>query len=215
MKIGLFGGTFNPFHNGHLRIIEHVKNAFCLKKLFLILSATPPHKPDMALAPANDRFEMVRAGISDIKDFFVSDKELVRKGPSYTIDTLEEFKKELGEQAILFLLMGSDAFFDITTWHQKDKLFDTSNIIVMLRGHFASHEPFVSFIDESISKGYIFNEPDNSFIHSQKKTIFLCQVPRIDISSTMIRQRIKHGKSIEGLVPDRVLKIIQEKELYQ
>ncbi|OGR13221.1 MAG: nicotinate (nicotinamide) nucleotide adenylyltransferase [Desulfobacterales bacterium RIFOXYA12_FULL_46_15] len=215
MKIGLFGGTFNPFHNGHIRIIEHVKDAFRLEKLFLIPSATPPHKPDTDLAPANERFDMVRQSINGREGFFVSDKELTRKGPSFTIDTLEEFKTDLGEKTDLFLLMGSDAFFDITTWRQKDQIFDLVKIIVMLRGYFKNHDAFVSFIDEYISKGYIFNDKDNSFIHTQKKTIFLCRVPRIDISSTMIRERVKHGKTIEGLVPAGVLKIIHEKELYQ
>jgi len=215
MKIGLFGGTFNPFHNGHIRIIEHVKDAFRLEKLFLIPSATPPHKPDTDLAPANERFDMVRQSINGREGFFVSDKELTRKGPSFTIDTLEEFKTDLGEKTDLFLLMGSDAFFDITTWRQKDQIFDLVKIIVMLRGYFKNHDAFVSFIDEYISKGYIFNDKDNSFIHTQKKTIFLCRVPRIDISSTMIRERVKNGKSIEGLVPAGVLKIIHEKELYQ
>lgn len=215
MKIGLFGGTFNPFHNGHIRIIEHVKDAFRLEKLFLIPSATPPHKPDTDLAPANERFDMVMQSIKGREGFFVSDKELTRKGPSFTIDTLEEFKTDLGEKTDLFLLMGSDAFFDITTWRQKDQIFNLVKIIVMLRGYFKNHDAFVSFIDEYISKGYIFNDKDNSFIHTKKKTIFLCRVPRIDISSTMIRERVKHGKPIEGLVPAGVLKIIHEKELYQ
>jgi len=215
MKIGLFGGTFNPFHNGHIGIIEHIKKTYGLEIIYIIPSATPPHKPDTDLAPANDRFEMVRQSIEGRKGFIVSDKELIRKGPSFTIDTIKEFKNELGETADLFLLMGSDAFFDIPTWRQKNRIFESVKIIVMLRGHFKNHDAFISFIDEHISKGYIFNEQDNRFFHEKKQTICLCRVPRIDISSTMIRERVKYGKSIEGLVPSGVLKIIHEKELYQ
>ena len=215
MKIGLFGGTFNPFHNGHIGIIEHVKKAYGLETIYLIPSATPPHKPNTDLAPANDRFDMVRQGIQGREGFIVSDKELIRKGPSFSIDTIEDFKTDLGKEADLFLLMGSDAFFDIPTWRQKDRIFDSVKIIVMLRGHFENHDAFISFIDEHISKGYIFNEQDNRFFHEKKQTIYLCRVPRIDISSTMIRERVKNGKSIEGLVPADVLKIIHEKELYQ
>jgi nicotinate-nucleotide adenylyltransferase len=215
MKIGLFGGTFNPFHNGHIRIIEHVKTAFGLEKIFLIPSATPPHKPGTDLAPAQDRFEMVKQSFKGQEGFIVSDKELIRKGPSFTIDTIEEFKKTLGDGVDLFLLMGSDAFFDIPTWRQKDRIFESVGIIVMLRGGPKNHGAFVSFIDEYISKGYIFNEQDNGFFHEKKQTIYLCRVPRIDISSTMIRERVKNGNSIEGLVPAGVLKIIHEKELYQ
>ncbi len=217
MKIGLFGGTFNPFHNGHIGIVEHVKKKYSLDKIFIIPSATPPHKPDIDLASADDRFEMVKKSIKglDLKGFFASDKELTRKGPSFTIDTIEEFKTDLGKNADLFLLMGSDAFFDIPTWRQMDRIFESVNIIVMLRGHFENHDAFVSFIDEHISKGYIFNKEDNGFFHKTKKNILLCRVPRIDISSTLIRERIKSGKSIEDLVPAGVLKIIHEKELYK
>jgi nicotinate-nucleotide adenylyltransferase len=215
MKIGLFGGTFNPFHNGHIRIIEHVKKTYGLEKIFIIPSATPPHKPDADLAPASDRFEMVRQSIEGREGFIISDKELTRKGPSFTIDTIEDFKIALCEKADLFLLMGSDAFFDITTWRQKDRIFESVKIITMLRGHFENHHAFASFIDEHISKEYIFNEQDNSFFHETKQKIILCRVPRIDISSTMIRERVKSGKSIEGIVPAGVLKIIHEKELYQ
>jgi len=215
MEIGLFGGTFNPFHYGHIRIIEHVKNIFGLETIFLIPSATPPHKPDIDLAPAEDRYEMVKQSFQGREGFVVSDKELTRKGPSFTIDTIEDFKKDLGKKAEISLLMGSDAFFDIPTWRQKDKIFDSVDIIVMLRGPFKNHHDFVSFIDEYISKGYIFNETDHGFFHEKKQKIYLCRVPRIDISSTMIRERVKSGKSIEGLVPAGVLKIIYEKELYQ
>jgi len=215
MKTGLFGGTFNPFHNGHIGIIEHIKKTYGLETIYIIPSATPPHKPDTDLAPANDRFEMVRQSIEDREGFIVSDKELNRKGPSFTIDTIEDFKADLGEAADLFLLMGSDAFFDIPTWRQKDRIFESVKIIVMLRGHFENQDVFISFIDEHISKGYIFNKQDNRFFHEKKQNICLCRVPRIDISSTMIRERVKYGKSIEGLVPSGVLKIIHEKELYQ
>nr|NJM03624.1 nicotinate (nicotinamide) nucleotide adenylyltransferase [Desulfobacula sp.] len=215
MKIGLFGGTFNPFHNGHMGIIEHIKKTYGLDTIYIIPSATPPHKPDKGLAPARDRFEMVRQSIEGRKGWVASDKELIRKGPSFTVDTIDAFKKDLGEGADLFLLMGSDAFFDIPTWRRMDMIFNSVKIIVMLRGHFENHDTFISFIDEHISKGYIFNKTENGFFHQTKQNILLCRVPRIDISSTMIRERIKYGKSIEGLVPSGVLKIIHEKELYQ
>lgn len=215
MKIGLFGGTFNPFHNGHIGIIEHIKKAYGLRTIYIIPSATPPHKPDTDLAPADDRFEMVRQSIKGREGFIASDKELTRKGPSFTIDTIKEFKNDLGEEADLFLLMGSDAFFDIPAWRHMDLIFNSVKIIVMLRGHFENHAAFISFIDEHISKGYIFNEQADCFFHEKKQNICLCRVPRIDISSTMIRERVKYGKSIEGLVPAGVLKIIHEKELYQ
>ena len=215
MKVGLFGGTFNPFHNGHIEIIQYVKNKYELKKVFFIPSATPPHKPDTHLAPANDRFEMVKQSIKGHKGFLVSDKELIRKGPSFTIDTINEFKKEYGYGTHFSLLMGSDAFLDITTWKHKDQIFEALQIIIMLRGHWENYNAIVSFIDENISKGYIFNKLDNTFSHKKKLKIIICRVPKIDISSTMIRERVKNNEFIKDLVPANIEKIIRTKELYK
>jgi len=215
MKAGLFGGTFNPFHNGHMGIIEYVKKKYGLKKIFFIPSATPPHKPDINLAPANDRFAMVRQSLKDHKNFEVSDKELIRKGPSFTIDTINEFKKEYGLNTRFFLLMGSDAFLDITTWKQKDRIFEAIQIIIMLRGHWKNNHAIASFIDENISKGYIFNKQDNTFSHKTKQKIIICVVPKIDISSTIIRERVKNNESIKDLVPANVETIIRTKDLYK
>ncbi|SDU61375.1 nicotinate-nucleotide adenylyltransferase [Desulfobacula phenolica] len=215
MKVGLFGGTFNPFHNGHIGILQHVKQTCGLEKIFLIPSATPPHKPDINLAPAGERFKMVKESLKGHKNFWVSDKELLRKGPSFTIDTIKEFKKEYGLQTFFFLLMGSDAFLDITTWKKKDQIFKAVPIIIMLRGDWKNTHAITSFIDENISKGYIFNEQNNTFSHTKKQKIIICKVPRIDISSTMIRERVKNNKSIKEFVPANVEKIIRAKELYK
>ncbi len=215
MNIGLFGGTFNPFHNGHIEIIEHVKNRFRLEKIFLIPSATPPHKPDTNLASADDRFNMVKTTLEVFDDFFVSDKELVREGPSFTIDTINEFKNEYKSSTCFYLLIGSDAFLDITTWKHKDKIFDTIPIIIMLREVWQNYDTIASFLDENISKEYIFNKENNCFYHKTKKNIKICNVPKIDISSTMIRKLVKNRKSIKEFVPANVEKIIQLKELYR
>jgi nicotinate-nucleotide adenylyltransferase len=136
---GLFGGTFNPLHNGHIGIIEYVKQAFHLQKIFLFPSATPPHKSIRDLAPARDRMEMVRIWAKGQEGFYASDIELKRKGPSFTIDTINDFKntavKKSHDHGLHFsLLMGSDAFFDIITWKNQALIFQAIPIIVMLRG---------------------------------------------------------------------------------
>ncbi|MDA3918484.1 MAG: nicotinate-nucleotide adenylyltransferase [Deltaproteobacteria bacterium] len=215
MNVGLFGGTFNPFHNGHIGIIEHVKKQYGLEKIFLIPSATPPHKPDINLACANDRFNMVKTSLETFDDFFVSDKELTREGTSFTIDTINEFRNEHDSSTHFYLLMGSDAFLDITTWKDKDKIFKIVPIIIMLRGFWQNYDTITSFIDENISKEYIFNREDNGFRHRTKQKILLCSVPKIDISSTMIRKLVKNRKPIKDLVPASVEKIITAKELYK
>ncbi|RLC33168.1 MAG: nicotinate (nicotinamide) nucleotide adenylyltransferase [Deltaproteobacteria bacterium] len=215
MKIGIFGGTFNPFHNGHIEIVQYVKDRYDLKKIFFIPSATPPHKSNINLAPAKDRFEMVKQSLQGFENFFVSDKELIRKGPSFTIDTINEFKKEYGPNTFFYLLMGSDVFLDITTWKHKDQIFEAIQIIIMLRGHWKNYNAIVSFIDVNISKGYIFNEQEQMFSHEKKQNILICRVPIINISSTMIRDRIKNNQSIKNLVPADIEKIIRTKELYK
>jgi len=210
---GLFGGTFNPLHNGHLGIVKHVKETCGLDRIYIYPSATPPHKPNGDLAPARDRLAMVEQSIGDLPGFFASDIELQRQGPSYTIDTIKAFRDTLETGTCLHLLMGSDAFFDISTWKEKDRIFADVSIVVMLRGQPPTAAAMASFIDEHISKGYTLKE-DQWFVHEELKPIRICRVPRIDISSTMIRQRISQGKSIAGLVPEPVEAIIQIKDLY-
>ncbi len=213
MKAGIFGGTFNPFHNGHIRIIKHVKKKYLLDRIFLIPCGYPPHKPGIELASAQDRFEMVKKAVTGLEGFLVSDIELTREGPSFTIDTIEEFKKKYPESEF-YLIMGSDAFLDITTWKQGNRIFDQVQVIIMLRGKWKNYSPIISFIDENISKEYMFDESRLVFSHENKLDIMICKVPRIDISSTMIRQRIKRNQDIDGLVPLEVKKIIKAKELY-
>lgn len=220
--VGLFGGTFNPLHNGHIGIIKYVKQAFHLQKIFLFPSATPPHKSVIDLAPARDRLEMVKAGVADLEGVYASDIELQRTGPSFTIDTINAFKSDAHAREKVhappvnfFLLMGSDAFFDITTWKQQNLIFRTIPIIVMLRGGRTGIEPIASFIDEHISKGYKLNIEQMKFTHAQLQPVCICNVPQIDISSTMIRARVKANRSIKGLVPANVENIIITKDLYK
>ncbi len=215
MNVGLFGGTFNPFHNGHIGIITHIKELFDMEKIFLIPSSTPPHKSTINLAPSTDRFNMVAQSIEGIDGLEVSDKELVREGPSFTIDTLHEFKSEYISSTQFFLLMGSDAFLDIMTWKNMNEIFDMAQIIIMLRGNWDNYNQIASFIDENISKGYILKKKDHTFYHDKKKKISICKVPRIDISSTLIPNNVKLGHPIKDLVPKAVEHIIRTKELYQ
>ena len=215
MRIGLYGGTFNPFHNGHIGISQYVLEYFRLEKIFFIPSATPPHKSKRFLAPAKDRYDMVKESLKPYDHLLVSDKELNRDGPSYTIDTINAFKTEHDMETDFFLLMGSDAFLDITTWKATDQLFKAVKIIVMLRGRWKNTDIIASFIDENISKGYIFKPSDNAFSHADNQKIIICQVPRIDISSTMVREQIEKQAPISGLVPEPVEQMIRTKELYQ
>ena len=214
MDAGLFGGTFNPIHNGHLGIIEHVKAACALDPIIVYPSALPPHKPDINLASAQDRLAMVKGAVKDLNGFQVSDIELKRQGPSFTIDTIAQFKAVFGSAARFHLLLGSDAFFDTPAWKHAGQIFEALPVIVMQRGQRTGLERFASFIDEHVSKGYKLRD-DNTFVHDRLFPIRICNVPRIDISSTQVRNRIKSGKSISGLVPEFVETFIRTKDLYR
>ena len=147
--------------------------------------------------------------------FFASDIELKRKGPSFTIDTIEAFKTAHGRDLCFSLIMGSDAFFDIPTWKSKTLIFKAVPIIVMVRGDVYGTDTLASFIDEHISKGYALDHTNTQFVHECMQPVRICHVPKIDISSTMIRDRIKKNLSITGLVPANVQDLIIEKDLYK
>ena len=214
MDAGLFGGTFNPLHNGHLGIISHVKTAFDLDRVILIPSAVPPHKHNTDLISAALRLRMVEETVEQLDGFQVSDMEMRRSGPSFTIDTIREFKATQAPGDRCYFMLGSDAFFDIPTWKETKEIFAAVSVIVMHRGAPEPPQTYGTFIDEHIATGYTWNQDNTSFIHPRLHPIHICAVPRIDISSTLIRSRIQQGQSISDLVPEPVEALIIEKELY-
>ena len=218
--IGLFGGTFNPIHSGHIQVIQEVKQGFGLDKIFIIPSALPPHKAPDGLVDAGDRIEMIRLSFSNHPDFSVSDVELNRSGPSYTIDTVCHFKSILPEAAKLFLILGSDAFLEIDTWKSYKDLFLLIPFIVMSRGtqgknrRVFERKTVEDYLKSKISEGYTLSASQSSYIHKEKQAVFVFDVTPIDISSTKIRNLIKTGRLIKSLVPDIVEAFIKSKGLY-
>jgi nicotinate-nucleotide adenylyltransferase len=216
MNSGLFGGTFNPLHNGHIDTLRVVRENFGLDRVYLIPCAVPPHKSSAGLAPGSDRLEMINASIRDIDGFFSSAMELERGGPSYTIDTVKEFKKRDTDGTITHLIIGSDAFLDITTWERYSAIFEETPVIVMTRpGSRNSFQEIAEFIQQKLSSGYCFSDKRNAFVHDKgKQNISVAEVPLIDISSTRIRELVSSGKPFGHLVPGPVEQIIVEKGLY-
>lgn len=212
---GLFGGTFNPFHRGHLEVISHVKKMFNLDLVHIFPSAIPPHKSSTDLAPARERFEMVKLSVRGINGLFASDVEINRKGPSFTVDTVNHFKKDLPPNTDLRLIVGSDAFFDINTWKKSEEIFSLISIIVMIRPGLEKHsKDIASFLKNMISNDYSHINGQDLFSHPLLKPVYICKVPEIDISSTLIRQRVKKHLSLASLVPCPVEEIIRKKGLY-
>ena len=219
--IGLFGGTFNPIHAGHLRVAEDVRAGFDLEKIVFIPSARPPHKDIGDLADAQARYAMITAALSAYPDFVASDVEIHRQGPSYTIDTVTYFNNHLPGGTACYLIVGLDAFLEITTWKTWQHLFNLIPFIVMTRPGAAAASladllaEMETYIYTQVDKGYGYSPQQFCFIHKTKRPIFLTHVTPIDISSSAIRDRIRQGRSIQGLVPDGVENYIKHKGLYK
>jgi nicotinate-nucleotide adenylyltransferase len=220
IRIGLFGGTFNPIHLGHVQVVQEVKAGFGLDKILIIPSALPPHKELDGVVDAEDRLEMIRLAFSDDPNFVISDVELKRSGPSYTIDTVRHFKSISPENTELYLIVGLDAFLEIDTWKSYDDLFLLIPFIVMSRAINKENstelkwKPLKNYLQSKISKGYTFSPTQSSFIHDKKQPVFVFNVAPVYISSTTIRKHIKEGRSIKRLVPDMVEDFIKAKGLY-
>jgi nicotinate-nucleotide adenylyltransferase len=220
-RIGLFGGTFNPIHVGHIRAATSVREGFGLDKVVLIPAAIPPHKCSRDVASAADRLEMVRLAAMGLEDISVSDVELVRSGPSYTIDTVRHFIQQFGEGTQLFFIVGGDAFLEIDTWKNFEDLFLSISMIVLERPA-ARRDPRVSFfrtiygfLQTRISEDFLPNKDGLSFSHPHRQTIFLFTGEMIDMSSTLIRQRVGMGEAVSDGLPPSVEDYIRRKGLYK
>ncbi len=219
MRIGLFGGTFNPIHIGHLRAAVEVQEAYQLDEIRLIPAAVPPHKTSEQLAPAEDRLEMVRTAAGPA-GFRVSDIELQRSGPSYSVDTVRDLKQTLPAQKELFLIIGADAFLEIHTWKSYRRIFSLLPLIVMVRpGTGPSHPADAATVGrclaEKVAPGYVYRSARSVFEHPRLQPVFVTAVTQLQISATRIRELVAAERSIRFLVPDPVAALIERKGLYR
>ncbi len=220
MRVGLFGGTFNPIHLGHLRAALEVKEAFSLDSIYIIPSAIPPHKNNLGLVKANDRLEMIRLAVFDYPAFVVSDIEIKRSGPSYTIDTVNHFRSAFSKDTRLYLIMGLDAFLEIDTWKSYRDLLRLIPFIVMARPAVKWNDvsklqqALKEFLKFRISKGYVFSTTQSCYSHTKNQPIYISNITLLDISSSAIRKLIKARRSIQFLLPEKVENYIKSKGLY-
>ncbi|KXA31862.1 nicotinate-nucleotide adenylyltransferase [Peptoniphilus harei] len=197
-KYGIFGGSFNPIHYGHLMICEYIKEEMGLDKVIFIPTGNPPHK-DLEVS-AEDRYEMVRLAISPNPDFEISDIETTRDKMSYTVDTIRELKKIYKEEKLYFLI-GLDSLFQLKTWMKIGDLSQEIEFVVALRPGYLDKEEINKEID---------------FLRENFGTkINLIKTPLYEISSTDLRDRIREGKSLRYLIPKKVLDYIEESGFYK
>jgi nicotinate-nucleotide adenylyltransferase len=219
-RLGLFGGTFNPIHRGHVQVARDVLHRFKLTAIQFIPSALPPHKTEGFLASPADRYAMACRALEDEPALIVSDIEIQRSGPSYTIDTLRRFMAEPPHDLQLFFMVGLDAFLEIHTWKAYRQLFDLAAFIVMTRPQAAKPDQkldalALKFARERISDGYTLTKEEDTLIHSEKQAIHLAPVTPVEISSSRIREMIRKGQSIHQWVAPNVATYIESKGLYR
>ena len=220
MRIGLFGGTFNPVHIGHLRAALEVVEKFPLDECHLVPSATPPHKAAGDLVDANIRYDMICRAVAGQAGLKVSDIELKRAGPSYTVDTIRLFREKLPKSDRLYLIVGLDAFLELDTWKSYRTLLKSVAFIVMSRperGLERSSERWRAlndFLCHVISEEYTGSEERSVFSHPQLMPVHVINVTMLDISSSKIRELIRSGCSVRYLLPAEVLDIVHSRGLY-
>lgn len=197
MRIGLYGGTFDPIHLGHLIVIENAINEMNLDRVIILPSSNPPHKKHKDKTKADIRVEMVAEAIKDNPKIILSTFESTDNVVRYTHDTLEFFTSKLPNHEI-FYIMGEDSFVTIDTWRNYEKILDY-NIIVFARSGIDNNSNLIKKVDK---------------IRKDNPNIYLIDILNINISSTLIRTLSKEYKSIKYLVKDEVNYIIKNRNLY-
>ncbi len=213
VKIGLFGGTFNPIHWGHLRSAEEIREIFELRYIIFIPASIPPHKTEEGIIPFDHRLEMVKLAIKENPYFSVSDVERKRPGKSYSVETIDHFKKEYKKMSPFFIL-GMDAFQEIASWKDYQRLFSLCNLVVINRPGHQKKLPS-EILPLEIAKDFCYDTKGNRFLHPSQCAIYFQEVSLLDISSRVIRKRIKENKSIKYLLPEEVEGYIRLNRLYK
>lgn len=203
--IGIYGGTFNPIHYGHLRTALEVKEIFNLDELRLIPCAQPAHR-EAPLTSPEMRLTMLKMAVQNQPGLVIDRRELDREGVSYMIDTLKSIKSEEPDQTLL-LFIGTDAFKGLSGWHQWKQLFDYAHIVVITR----PGNQLKSMSDFLLSK---LTETSECLMRDKLGCLFFQSVTQLDISATDIRDRIGAGLNPRFLLPNNVIEFIKQKELY-
>lgn len=215
--VGVLGGTFDPVHFGHLHIARQVGAVFDLRRMILVPSASPPHKPGGAIASPQDRLEMLRLALADQPTLELSPLEIERGGTSYTIDTLDTLRAQ-GLRPLF--VVGLDSLPDLTTWRRQDRLLREFDLVVVDRPG-SSIDEARRASDPAVARriapvacrpragSHIGGAPPGT-----GGRIFHLAAPTIAVSSSLIRERAAAGEPLDGLVPAPVARYIQEHRLY-
>ncbi len=199
-KFAVLGGTFDPVHNGHISVAREILQKTDIEKVLFIPSGMPPHKDIHEVTDSKTRLEMTMLAVEGEKNMCVSSIEIERKGMTYTVDTISQLKKKLGEKSKFKFIIGADAMHYISTWKDYKKLLKICDFVVVTRPGYKKNQ-LVSEI-EDIEKNF---GCDIQFV----------EVEPVEISSSMVRENVKKGLSVKDMVPEKVAEFIAENKLYK
>lgn len=198
MRLGIYGGTFDPVHYGHLLLAEQCREACHLDEVWFMPTGAPPHKQGVEIAPSKSRREMLEISVAGMPQFKVSTLELDRPGPHFTVETLSEIRHKHPEDD-LFLLVGRDSLAEFATWMEPEKIAELAVIVAANRGRGAID---MSKVTETLGAAIA-------------SRVQLVAMPGIDISASDLRQRIADGRSIRFQTPRAVEQYIAAHRLYR
>lgn len=199
-RLGVYGGTFDPPHMGHLVAAESVREQLGLDRVLFVPAGIPPHKNAGEVAPARHRYLMTVLATLGNPHFATSRFEIERAEPSYTVVTLRALKEEYGPEAELFFILGADALLELPTWREPAAVLELATMVAVTR-------PGYSLAPVAERLGDLYR------VH-QDRIVFV-EVPALDIAATDIRERVRAGRSIRYLVPDMVREYIERHGLYR
>jgi nicotinate-nucleotide adenylyltransferase len=208
MRIGIFGGTFDPVHIAHLRAAEEFAEALELDRVLMMVSAVPPHR-EAPRATASQRLKMLEIAVEDNSLLEASDLETRREGPSFTLETIRKVRSDYGG-SMPFLALGVDAYIEIASWHRPADVLAESHIVVLTRPGF--EVDLVSPVSQWFEG--VYRTVEDLHVHESGATLRKIQITPMEVSSSSIRNLIAQDRSIRYLVPQPVFKYIQQNNVY-
>jgi nicotinate-nucleotide adenylyltransferase len=198
MNTGILGGTFDPVHNGHLIVADVAREQLNLNEVLFIPAGQPWLKPERIITAAEHRLHMLRLALDDTPYFSISEIEIERSGPTYTIDTITALKEQLNAEEELFFILGQDNLMQLPQWHEASNLIELCYLVAAPRP--GVKKPDLKALEAAIP--------------GITQRVMLMKQPQVDINATDIRERVARGLSVRHLVPEPVNRYIKENRLY-
>ena len=195
-RVGVFGGTFDPIHSGHIAVALAVRHRLSLEEVLFVVTSDQWLRENPPVASAEDRFHMVKLAVDNVVGFTASDVDIVRDGSTYTVDTLSDLREQLGSEAELFLIVGADSAVSMDRWIRSEEIGDLASIVAVGR------------------PGQVFNATSLASSHPASGAEYV-EGPMVDVSATRLRGLLSAGSPIDEFVPGLVPEYIEKQGLYR